>query len=157
MTDPEKHALYIAVFEHKGDVFQGLTRAFMRHTSVMEKVKDNDFNIYHVQGTPGIGLRYLPVQHCADPRKETAQLLLMHHISDVLVDRCSEMDSIAKSIPIVTSRAWNCQDWVIELLDALVIRDIISSPAKEDGIEKLKETVQLPFTSETPNTTALTD
>ena len=147
------HALYIAVFEHKGAVLQGLTREFMRHTGIWEKVDDEDentFNIYHVQGTPGIGLQYRPVRRWKDSRNETAQLLLLGHLSDIPADRCSVIDNIARSIPVVASRTWNCQNWVEELLDALAAKDIISHTDKNDGIRMMRDAVQLPFTSKTP-------
>ena len=149
--------LDIAVYEHKGEILKGLSRQFMRHVSVLVKIDNDNFNIYHVQGTPGIGLRYVPVKQWKDPRNETARLLSMDCISDIVIDRISEIDDVAKSIPTVTSRKWNCQNWVEELLAALADKSIISASERDLGIQKMRESVKLPFTTETLNTRALTD
>lgn len=60
-------AVYVAVFEHKGGIFPGLTREFMRHSSVVAHVGDAAFDTYHVRGTPGIGLTYVCERYPRDP------------------------------------------------------------------------------------------
>ena len=57
------YPVHIAVYEHKGAVLRGLSREFMRHTSVLVEIDENDFDVYHAQGTPGLGLRYRYIQH----------------------------------------------------------------------------------------------
>ena len=151
------YQLYVAVYEHKGPILKGLTREFMRHTSVLVKIKENDFDVYHVQGTPGIGLRYHFVHHWSDPVEETTRLLSMFHVSDVAKNKYGEIDSTAKSVSIRVSKEWNCQDWVQELLVALTRHHIIKSSESEGGIARMREAINLPFTTETPNTKALDD
>ncbi|KAF2426479.1 hypothetical protein EJ08DRAFT_651743 [Tothia fuscella] len=151
----ELYNLYVAIYEYKGRLIPGLTRQFMRHTSVLIEVDESMFDTYHVTGTPGIGLTYSCPRQWNDPRTHTARLLTMPQIAKVEKKRYEEIAELAKSIPIVTSRDWNCQDWVRALLSLMAEKGLITNAEKDDAYAKMATAINSPFTTETPNRAAL--
>jgi hypothetical protein len=102
-------AVYVAVYEHKGFLFPGYTREFMRHSSILISKGDGSFDIFHVTGTPGVGLTFSIVRNWSDPRTTTARLLSMELAAYIPTKRCSEMESLMRGVKIEVSRTWNCQ------------------------------------------------
>ena len=154
MSDQSSFAVFVAVYEHKGAILPGLTRQFMRHSSILVEVDNGCFDVLHVTGTPGIGLTYNPVRW-GDPRTETARLLTMDFVGWMAQNGYEELKQIAQATPIQVSWTWNCQDWVRAVLKAMADRGLITLAQRDEAIRKQQEAVQSPFTTETPNTAAL--
>jgi Family of unknown function (DUF6540) len=150
-------AAYVTVYEHKGGLFGGYKRTFMRHSSIVVDRGSGTFDCFHVTGTPGIGLTYSCVQQWGDPRATTARLLSMDFAGWIPWDRYGEMGPLLSSVPTLASRTWNCQNWVREALDAMVNASFISAEDKDRAVQKQLEAINLPFTTETPNAQALQD
>ena len=148
-------AAYVAVYEHKGGLFGGYSRKFMRHSSIVVDRGGGTFDCFHVTGTPGIGLTYSSVQQWGDPRTTTARLLSMDFAGWIPWDRYSEMDPLLRRVRTLASRTWNCQHWVREALDAMVNAGLIPAEDKDRAVRKQLEVIDLPFTTETPNVQVL--
>jgi len=150
-------AAYVAVYEHKGGLFGGYSRNFMRHSSIVVDRCDGTFDYFHVTGTPGIGLTFSCIQHWGDPRATTARLLSMDFAGWIPWDKYGEMEPLLREVPTFVSRTWNCQNWVRDALDAMVNASLILSQDKDMVVQKQLEAINSPFTTETPNAQALQD
>jgi hypothetical protein len=148
-------AAYIAVYEHKGGLFGGYSRNFMRHSSIVVEMGNGTFDCFHVTGTPGIGLTYSCVQQWGDPRVTTTRLLSMDFAGWIPWNRYSEMDPLLSRVPTLVSRDWNCQNWVREALDEMVTAGLITTEYKDRAVQKQLEAISSPFRTETPNAQAL--
>ena len=52
----DHYVVHVAVYEHKGFIIPPFSREFMRHSSILVEVDSGKFDVYHVTGTPGVGL-----------------------------------------------------------------------------------------------------
>ncbi|KAF2177533.1 hypothetical protein K469DRAFT_719746, partial [Zopfia rhizophila CBS 207.26] len=150
-------AVYVTVYEHKGEIYRGYTREFLRHSGIVVDNGDNTFEIFHVTGTPGIGLTFHRVPNWKDPRQETARLLSMDFVVWIPKNRYSELESLFRGVGIKVSKTWNCQNWVQEGLDAMVAAGLMSEAERDAAVQKQMAAVTRPFTTETPNAQALKD
>ncbi|KAF2256578.1 hypothetical protein BU26DRAFT_558029 [Trematosphaeria pertusa] len=150
-------AVYVTVYEHKGEIYRGYTREFLRHSGIVVDNGDHSFDVFHVTGTPGIGLTFHRVCNWKDPRQDTARLLSMDFVAWIPQNRYSELEPLLKGVDIKVSRTWNCQNWVREGLDAMVTARLISEAEKNAAVQKQMAAVTRPFTTETPNAQALKD
>jgi hypothetical protein len=148
-------AVYVVVYEHKGPLFPGYTREFMRHSSILIGKGDGFFDIFHLVGTPGIGLTFYIVPNWSDPRTTSARLLSMELAAYIPTRRYSEMESLIKGVRIEVSRTWNCQNWVQEALAEMVTEGFLTGREKDVAIQKQMTAALAPFTTETPNVQAL--
>lgn len=129
----------------------------MRHSSIIvqpDPVQDN-FEVYHVIGTPGIGLTYEVVRNWNNPRDETASLLAMDFVAWVPRNRVQDVEGIMRQVRPQVSWSWNCQNWVREGLQKLVETGLITNAQKESAIWKQQRAVNLPYEGNTPNRPAL--
>jgi hypothetical protein len=148
-------AVYVVVYEHKGLLFPGYTREFMRHSSILIGKGDGFFDVFHVTGTPGIGLTFSIVRNWSDPRRTSARLLSMVLAARIPTEKYSEMESLIRGVGIEVSRTWNCQNWVQEGLAKMVTAGLLTGAEKDAAIQKQMTAVLAPFTTETPNAQAL--
>jgi hypothetical protein len=49
-------AVSVTVYEYKGEIYRGYTREFLRHSGIVVDNGDGSFDVFHVNGIPGIGL-----------------------------------------------------------------------------------------------------
>jgi len=150
-------AVYVTVYEHKGLIFPGYTREFMRHSAITVDKEDGSFPVFHVTGTPGIALTYSSEATWKDPRTQTARLLAMDFVAWIPKERYEEMGLLLSGVKIKVSKHWNCQNWVREGLDGMVGAGLITAEQRTAVVEKQKAAITTPFTTEAPNTQALQD
>jgi hypothetical protein len=150
-------AVYVTVYEHKGTIFPGFTREFMRHSSILVDKGDGLFDVFHVTGTPGIGLTFSHGSGWEDPRTETARLLWMEFVAWIPESRYPEMEPLLNNVNVKVSTTWNCQDWVRAGLDAMVAANFITPEQRDSTVQHQLEAVSTPFSTETPNARALQD
>jgi hypothetical protein len=150
-------AVSVTVYEYKGDILHGYTREFLRHSGIVVDNGDGSFDVFHVNGTPGIGLTFHRVSNWRDPRKETARLLSMDIAARIPKNRYSEVEPLLRSVRIIISKSWNCQNWVREGLDAMVGAGLMTGEQRDAAVQKQLAAVSTPFMTETPNSQALKD
>jgi hypothetical protein len=150
-------AVFVTVYEYNGEIPHGYTREFLRHSGIVVNNGDGSFDVFHVNGFPGIGLTFHRVPNWRDPRKETASLLSMDLATWILKKRYSEVEPLLRSVKIEVSKSWNCQNWVREGLDAMMNVGLITEKQRDAAVQKQLTAVSTPFTTETPNSQALQD
>jgi hypothetical protein len=150
-------AVSVTVYEYKGEIYRGYTREFLRHSGIVVDNGDGSFDVFHVNGIPGIGLTFHRVPNWRDPRKETARLLSMDLVARIPKNRYSEVEPLLRGVRIIISKSWNCQNWVREGLDAIMGAGLMTSEQRDAAVKKQLAAVSTPFTTETPNSQALQD
>jgi hypothetical protein len=101
----------------------------MRHSGIMVQSDPNvdNFEVYHVIGTPGIGLTYNVVKDWTDPRDKTASLMAMNFVAWIPRQRARDLEAILGLVRPQISWRWNCQNWVQEGLQKW--SKLVSSPS----------------------------
>jgi hypothetical protein len=143
--------VFVTVYEHKGPILPGLNREFMRHSGIAVKRQDGLFDIFHVIGTPGIGLTFENAEGWENPVTQTARLLSMEKVTEIPANRYQEMKPLLAGVKTQVSWKWNCQNWVKEGLDKMVEVGLVTAAERDTAVEKQEEAVHMPFTTETPN------
>jgi hypothetical protein len=129
----------------------------MRHSSIIVQPDPSiqNFEVYHVIGTPTVGLTYTIVRNWKDPRKETASLMAMNFVAWIPRQRARDLEAVLGQARIRISRNWNCQNWVQEGLQKMVEAGIITNQQMQIAVAKQQQVVHLPFAGNTPNHRAL--
>jgi hypothetical protein len=145
--------VWVAVFEYKGVLFGGWDRAFMRHSNILVQADKNidNYDVYHVIGTPSVGLTFQHIGNWKDPRKETASLLAMHTVGKIPKSRLEEVKPLMEQVKIEVHRNWNCQDWVRAALERMVHAGMITVSEKDDAFQKQREAINRRYTGLAPN------
>ena len=145
-------AVYVTVYEHKGRLV-GLPRTFMRHSSIVSQAEPskNNFQVYQVIGTPGVGMTYHVVKDWDDPRDVTASLLAMDFVAWIPRHRAQDLEATLEQVTPQVSRSWNCQNWVQEGLRKMVQAGVITNQQMNSAITKQQRAVNLPYGGDTPN------
>lgn len=145
-------AVYLTVYEWVRPLI-GLPRTFMRHSAIVIEPDPtiNCFQVYHVIGTPGVGLTYDFKSSWANPRDETASLLAMDFVAWIPRNRVAELNAMMRQVRIQLSWSWNCQNWVREVLGKLVQAGLITSQQANSAAAKQHLAVNLPYNGNTPN------
>lgn len=129
----------------------------MRHSGIAIQPDPaiNRFQVYHVIGTPGVGLTYDFKNSWANPRDDTASLLAMDFVAWIPRHRVADLDAMMCQVRIQLSWSWNCQNWVQEGLGKLVQAGLITSQQADSAAAKQHLAVNLPYNGNTPNQRAL--
>jgi hypothetical protein len=147
------------VYEWTRPLFGGLPRTFVRHSGIMVQSDPNvdNFEVYHVIGTPGIGLTYDVVKDWDNPRDKTASLMAMDFVAWIPRQRARDLEAILGLVRPQISWRWNCQNWVQEGLQKMVDAGLITEQQMHAAVVKQQRAVNLPYTGNTPNRRALDD
>lgn len=129
----------------------------MRHCGIVLQPDPNinDFQVYHVVGTPGVGLTYTVVKNWKNPMDETASLLAMDLVAWMPQQRVQELEALFRQVTPQVSRSWNCQNWVQEGLQKMVGAGLITDQQARSAVVKQSQAVNLPYEGNTPNRRAL--
>jgi hypothetical protein len=150
----DTNAVFVTVYEKKGIIMPGFTRERSRHSSIVVGRGDT-YDIFHLRGTPGIGLTFHHEAGWKDPRTENASLLAMDLVEDIPVGRFSDIKAIIMRVPIQLNRDWNCQNWVREGLDAMVAEGLITDEQRDSAVKRQMDAISKEFAGESPNFQAL--
>ena len=144
-SDPDKPAnFFVLVCEHNGALFADFTRQFMRHSALVLRRDAAISEIFHVKGTPGVGLTF---NHERVPTADfhgAPEILAMVPVVHVPESRYAELHSALRAIRPEISRWWNVQDWVREGLDVMEKRGFITAHEKYLAVRKQLEAITLP-------------
>lgn len=129
----------------------------MRHSGIMVQPEPNvdSFEVYHVIGTPGVGLTYTIVKNWTSPRDKTASLIAMDFVAWVSRQRVREVEAMLRLVRPQISRSWNCQNWVREGLHQMVEAGLITDLQMHAAVVKQQTAVNVPYVGNTPNLRAL--
>jgi len=120
--------LYVAVY----------TGTVYKHWSIyMDGALEEDKTILHIMGSSG-NYRFETRNH--DPRR-SARLIELLHLSDVAVSKVGAIKEIAQNMTIHNNApGYNCQDYVLDVLDELESESIIDD--KDAGYKTKKKNLK---------------
>lgn len=129
----------------------------MRHSGIIVQPDPSvdNFEVYHVVGTPTVGLTYTVTRNLNDPRDETLSLMAMNFVAWILRQRARDLEAILGQARIQIRSNWNCQNWVQEGLQKMVEAGLITDQQMQSAVAQQKRVVHLPYAGNTPNRRAL--
>ena len=150
-------AIYVTVYEWTGPIFAGIPRTFMRHSGIIVQPEPDveDLEVYHVVGTPSVGLTYKVVKNWKNPRDESVTLIAMNFVAWVPRQRVIDIQDILGLVRPQISRSWNCQNWVREGLQKMVEAGLITEQQMHAAVVQQQRAINLPYAGNTPNLRAL--
>jgi hypothetical protein len=129
----------------------------MRHSGIIVRPDPNvdNFEVYHVVGTPTVGLTYTVTRNLNDPRDETLSLMAMNFVAWIPRQRARDLEAILGQARIQIRSNWNCQNWVQEGLQKMVEAGLITDQQMQSAVAQQQRVVHLPYAGNTPNRRAL--
>ena len=128
--------LYMVVFEHHGEHVEGYPHQFFRHCVLALRHDEARTDVFHLQGTPGVRLRYRPHSTGTDNVFRAANRIAAIPIVHLPPARYNEFEDLLHAVEIQVSHWWNGQDWVREGLDAMEQNGMLTAHEKYVAIRE---------------------